>query len=67
MTDYKTSAARRRANKKYMQKHKQQQQRYNKKSAAKSFILTLATNKDLDQLQEYIKERRQQLKDSAQK
>lgn len=62
MTEYKTSEAQRRASKKYKEKHKQQQQRYNKKSAAKSFILNFATSKDLDQFQEFIKTRRQQLK-----
>ncbi|GGD04346.1 hypothetical protein [Enterococcus wangshanyuanii] len=56
MTEYKTSEAKRRANKKYDQNNPEGRQYRNKKSAAKSFI-NIATDEDFLFIQELVKER----------
>lgn len=55
--DYKTSEAKRKANKKYDQKNKEQRQYRNKKSATKNFILNTATPQDLVLVQDWLNER----------
>lgn len=58
--------AQRRANKKYKEKHKQQQNIYIKRSTARNFIKNYANLNDLQELQELIKVRQEQLNDNAQ-
>jgi hypothetical protein len=57
----KLSAAKIRANKKWESKNKERRQYLNKRSAAKSFILKLATEEDLDNLADFIQQRRADL------
>ena len=57
----KLSEARIRANKKWDAKNRERAAYINKRSAAKSFILKLATEDDLQNLEEYIKERKIEL------
>lgn len=57
----KISEARKRANKKWDEKNKARKTYINKRSTAKSFILNLATEEDLQKIREYIDEREQQL------
>lgn len=57
----KYTEARAKANKKWNKNNKERVQYINKRSAAKSFILNLATEEDLANIEEYIAERRKQL------
>lgn len=57
----KVSEAQRRANKKWTDKNKDKQRVYQYRSNAKHFILEMASNKDLDNFSEYIKQRREEL------
>lgn len=57
----KLSEARRRANAKWDKKNKERKKYITKKSTAKSFILNLATEEDLDQIEKYIAQRREEL------
>lgn len=57
----KLSEARVRANKKWDAKNRERTAYINKRSAAKNFILKLATEDDLQSMQEYIKERKKEL------
>lgn len=57
----KVSKAQRRANKKWADKNKDKQRLYQYRSIAKHFILEMASNKDLDNFSEYIKQRREEL------
>lgn len=57
----KLSAARIRANKKWDEKNKSRKAYISKRSAAKSFILKLATDDDLKTIEGYIAERRKML------
>ena len=55
------SEARKRANKKWDDKNKARKLYINKRSTTKSFILNLATEEDLEQIEKYIEERRSNL------
>lgn len=57
MNEYKTSEAKRRANKKYDQNNPEGRQYRNKKSATKSFIRDLASDDDLELVQGWLEER----------
>lgn len=57
----KITEARAKANKKWDEKNKARKLYINKRSTTKSFILNLATEEDLDNIEEYIAERREQL------
>lgn len=57
----KTSEAQRKANKKWNDKNKDKQRVYQYRSNAKHFILEMASEKDLDNFTNYIKQRRDQL------
>lgn len=57
----KYTEARAKANKKWNKNNKERVQYINKRSAAKSFILNLATEEDLANIEEYVAERRKQL------
>lgn len=59
-SSHKTSEALRQAVKRYEQKNAQAKQYRNKKSATKSFILNLATEEDLQLVEEWLKERENQ-------
>lgn len=59
MTKY--TEARAKANKKWNQNNKERVQYINKRSAAKSFILNLATEEDLKNIEAYIAERKTKL------
>ena len=56
--------ARKKANKKWNQNNKERVQYINKRSATKSFILNLATEKDLKNIESYVIERKAKLKES---
>lgn len=58
MTEYKTTEAKRKANKKYDQNNREARQYRNKKSATKNFILNTATDEDLLLVEEWLNERR---------
>jgi hypothetical protein len=55
------SEARKRANKRWDDKNKARKLYINKRSTTKSFILNLATEADLEQIEKYIEERRSNL------
>lgn len=55
------SEARKRANKRWDDKNKARKLYINKRSTTKSFILNLATEEDLEQIEKYIEERRSKL------
>ena len=55
------SEARKKANKKWDDKNKARKLYINKRSTTKSFILKLATEEDLEQIEKYIEERRSKL------
>lgn len=55
------SEARKKANKKWDDKNKARKLYINKRSTTKSFILNLATEEDLEQIEKYIEERRSKL------
>ena len=55
------SEARKKANKKWDDKNKARKLYINKRSTTKSFILNLATEEDLEQIEKYIEERRSNL------
>ena len=57
----KITEARAKANKKWDEKNKARKLYINKRSTAKSFILNLATEEDLANIEEYVAERRKQL------
>ena len=57
----KVSESQLRANKKWTQKTKNKQRVYQYRSNAKHFILEMASDKDLDNFSEYIKQRREEL------
>ena len=57
----KLSEARQRANRKWTEKNKDKQRIYQYRSNAKHFILEMASEKDLDNFTNYIKQRRDQL------
>lgn len=59
-SSHKTSEALRQAVKRYEQKNAKAKQYRNKKSATKSFILNLATEEDLQLVEEWLKERENQ-------
>ena len=55
------SEARKKANKKWDDKNKARKLYINKRSTTKSFILNLATEEDLEQIEKYIAEIRSNL------
>lgn len=55
------SEAKKKANKKWDDKNKARKLYINKRSTTKSFILNLATEEDLEQIEKYIEERRSKL------
>lgn len=57
--EYSTTEAQRRAFKKYEQKNAAAKQYRNKRSATKSFITTLATEEDLERVQQWLADRLQ--------
>ncbi|MBF0772023.1 hypothetical protein E4T70_07300 [Lactobacillus johnsonii] len=57
----KLTEARKKANKKWNQNNKERVQYINKRSATKSFILNLATEEDLKNIETYIAERKTKL------
>ena len=57
----KLSEARIKANKKWDANHRERAAYINKRSAAKNFILKLATQEDLNSMGEYIEERKKYL------
>lgn len=59
----KVSEAQRRANKKWDEANKERKAYITKRSAAKNFILKLATAEDLELMEEYIAERRKMLEE----
>lgn len=54
--------AQKKARDKWNKKNKEKSKAYNYKSRGKSFILDYATLKDLDEYENYIAQRREQLK-----
>ena len=57
----KLTEARKKANKKWNQNNKERVQYINKRCATKSFILNLATEEDLKNIETYIAERKTKL------
>lgn len=57
----KITEARAKANKKWDENNKARKLYINKRSTCKSFILNLATEEDLANIEEYVAERRKQL------
>ncbi|KXN76956.1 hypothetical protein [Lactobacillus johnsonii] len=57
----KLTEARKKANKKWNRNNKERVQYINKRSATKSFILNLATEEDLKNIEAYIAERKTKL------
>lgn len=57
----KLTEAKAKANKKWNQNNKERVQYINKRSATKSFILNLATEEDLKNIEAYIAERKTEL------
>ncbi|WP_297585721.1 hypothetical protein [uncultured Lactobacillus sp.] len=57
----KVTEARKKANKKWDENNKERVQYINKRSATKSFILNLATEEDLKNIETYIVERKTKL------
>lgn len=57
----KLTEAKAKANKKWNQNNKERVQYINKRSATKSFILNLATEEDLKNIEAYIAERKTKL------
>lgn len=57
----KYTEARAKANKKWNKNNKERVQYINKRSAAKSFILNLATEEDLENIKQYVADREKQL------
>lgn len=66
MKEYKTTQAQRNAVKNWKHKNKSKQTIYNYKSHSKAFITKYATIDDLNELQQLINERMQQLNDQQQ-
>ncbi|WP_270253857.1 hypothetical protein [Lactobacillus johnsonii] len=60
----KYTEAKAKANKKWNQSNKERVQYINKRSTTKSFILNLATEEDLKNIESYIMERKAKLKES---
>lgn len=60
----KLSEARKKANAKWDAKNKDRKQYINRRSVAKSFILNLATEADLEQIEKYIIERKKFFKEN---
>lgn len=58
----KITEARKKANQKWDQKNKARKAYINKRSSAKSFILKLATQEDLENIKVYIQQREEILK-----
>ena len=63
----KYTEAKAKVNKKWNQTNKERVQYINKRSATKSFILNLATEEDLKNIESYIIERKAKLKESKSK
>ncbi|WP_301049636.1 hypothetical protein [Lactobacillus intestinalis] len=63
----KYTEAKAKANKKWNQSNKERVQYINKRSATKSFILNLATEEDLKNIETYIIERKKELGISEEK
>jgi hypothetical protein len=61
MADNKVSEAQRKANKKWDEKNKERKSYINKRSTAKSFILNLATQEDLENIEKYVEQRKDEL------
>ncbi|RMC50812.1 hypothetical protein [Lactobacillus sp. ESL0225] len=61
MADNKVSEAQRKANKKWDEKNKERKSYINKRSTAKSFILNLATQEDLETIKKYVAQRENEL------
>lgn len=61
------SEARKRANKKWDEQNKERKAYINKRSTAKSFILNLAKEEDLDAILSYVEERRRLLEEEPEK
>lgn len=59
--DNKVSEAQRKANKKWDEKNKERKSYINKRSTAKSFILNLATQEDLETIKKYVEQRKNEL------
>lgn len=55
------SKAKRKANQKWDEKNKERKLYINKRSTAKSFILSLATEEDLKAIEDYVKQRREKI------
>lgn len=62
MKDKRTSDAQLRASKAWDDKNKEKKKKIVKKSHCKSYILTMADELDLEQVQEWIEERKKDLK-----
>ncbi len=62
MTEKKTSEAQARATKKYQAKNKEQQRIYRYRSYARKFVKDIANEDDLNELQESIKQRLEEIK-----
>ena len=61
MADNKVSEAQRKANKKWDEKNKERKSYINKRSTAKSFILNLTTQEDLETIKKYVEQRKNEL------
>ena len=61
MADNKVSEAQRKANKKWDKKNKERKSYINKRSTAKSFILNLTTQEDLETIKKYVEQRKNEL------
>ena len=57
----KTTQAQMRASKKYNENHKQQHRIYSYRSYVRKFIREMATEKDLDEIEQRVKDRRAEL------
>jgi hypothetical protein len=57
----KLSEAREKANRKWDSKNKERKRYLNKRSTAKSFILNLATQEDLETIKKYVAQRENEL------
>lgn len=62
MTEKKTSETQARATKKYQAKNKEQQRIYRYRSYARKFVKDIANEDDLNELQESIKQRLEEIK-----
>lgn len=63
----KVTEAQRRASKKWDEKNRARKSYITRRSSAKSFILNLATNEDLDAILSYVEERRHLLEELPEK